>query len=55
MTKTRYARDTAAYKAIAPKLGYSPDSLRVWCQQAERDAGQRSGLTNAEKDQIKEL
>lgn len=50
-----YAGDTAAYKAIAPKLGCSPDSLRVWCQQAERDAGQRGGLTSAEKDRIKEL
>ncbi|WP_425411824.1 IS3 family transposase [Leisingera aquimarina] len=50
-----YASDTAAYKAIAPKLGCSPDSLRVWCQQAERDAGQRGGLTSAEKDRIKEL
>ena len=27
-----YGSDTAAYKAIAPKLGCSPDSLRVWCQ-----------------------
>ena len=50
-----YASDTAAYKAIAPKLGCSPDSLRVWCQQAERDAGQRSGLTSAEKDRIRDL
>ena len=50
-----HASDTAAYKAIAPKLGCSPDSLRVWCQQAERDAGQRGGLTSAEKDRIKEL
>jgi transposase-like protein len=50
-----YASDNAAYRAIAPKLGCSPDSLRVWCQQAERDAGQRAGLTSAEKDRIKEL
>ena len=50
-----YASDTAAYKAIAPKLGCSPDSLRVWCQQAERDAGRRGGLTSAEKDRINEL
>ena len=50
-----YASDTAAYKAMAPKLGCSPDSLRVWCQQAERDAGQRGELTSAEKDRIKEL
>ena len=38
--RAEYASDTAAYKAIAPKLGCSPDSLRVWCQQAERDSGQ---------------
>ena len=50
-----YSSDTAAYKAIAPKLGCSPDSLRVWCQQAERDGGKRGGLTSAEKDRIKEL
>jgi transposase-like protein len=41
-----YSSDTAAYKAIAPKLGCSPDSLRVWCQQVERDIGQRAGLTS---------
>nr|WP_246057880.1 IS3 family transposase [Arenibacterium halophilum] len=50
-----YRSDSAAYRAIAPKLGCSPDSLRVWCQQAERDAGQRGGLTSAEKDRIKDL
>ncbi|NEK23873.1 hypothetical protein GV827_15865 [Sulfitobacter sp. JBTF-M27] len=36
-------------------MGCSPDSLRAWCHQAERDAGQRVGLTSAEKDRIKEL
>jgi transposase-like protein len=45
----------AACKAIAPKLGCSPDSLRIWYQQAERDTGQRTGLTSAEKDRIKDL
>lgn len=44
-----YASDSAAYKAIAPKLGCSPDSLRVWCQQAERDRGERGGLTSARR------
>ncbi len=29
--------------------------LRVWCQQAERDGGQRGGLTTAEKNRIKDL
>jgi len=50
-----HASDNAAYKAIAPKLGCSPDSLRGWCQQAERDSGRREGLTTAEKDRIKDL
>jgi len=53
--RVNYSSDSAAYKAIAPKLGCSPDSLRVWCQQAERDEGQRAGLTSQEKDRIKEL
>ena len=53
--RANYSSDTAACKAIAPKLGCSPDSLRVWCQQAERDDGQCAGLTTEEKDRIKEL
>ena len=50
-----YASDTSAYKAIAPKLGCSPDGLGVWCHPAEGDGGQRAGLTTAEKDRIKDL
>ena len=50
-----YDSDKDDNNAIEPKLGCSPDSLRVWCQQAERDAGRRGGLTSAEKDRIKEL
>ena len=53
--RSDYTSDNAAYRAIAPKLGCAPDSLRVWCQQAERDAGERAGLTTAEKDRIKDL
>lgn len=50
-----YANDNAAYRAIAPKLGCLPDRLRVWRQLAERDAGQRGGLTSAKKGWVKEL
>ena len=53
--RSEYASDTAACRAIAPKLGCSPDSLRAWCQQAERDTGKREGLTTAEKDRIRDL
>ena len=50
-----YASDNAAYRAISSKLGCSPDSLRAWCRQAERDAGERSGLTSEEKVRLKAL
>ena len=53
--RANYASDNAAYRAIAPKLGCSPDSLRAWCQQAERDAGKRGGLTSEEKVRLKAL
>ena len=41
--------------AIASKLGCSPDSLRVWMRQIQRDGGERPGQTSAEKARIKEL
>jgi transposase len=53
--RANYASDNAAYKAFAPKLGCSPDSLRAWCQQAERDAGERGGLSSEEKTRLKAL
>jgi transposase len=49
------ASDNAAYRAIAPKLGCSPDSLRAWYQRSDRDAGERSGLTSEEKAGLKAL
>ncbi len=50
-----YPSDNAAYKAIASKLGCSHDTLRAWCLQAGRDAGERPGPTSEEKARIKEL
>jgi len=50
-----YASDNAAYRAIASKLGCSPDSLRAWRHQADRDAGDRSGLTSEKKARLKAL
>jgi transposase len=54
-TRANYASDNAAYRGIAPKLGCSPDSLRAWCRQADRDAAERPGLTSDEKAQLKAL
>jgi len=53
--RAEYASDNAAYRAIAPKLGCSHDTLRAWCLQAARDSGERVGLTSEEKARIKEL
>ena len=53
--RAEYSSDNAAYRAIAPQLGCSPDSLRVWCQRAERDVGERPGLTREERERIKDL
>ncbi len=53
--RANYPSNNAAYRAIASKLGCSPDSLRAWCQQSERDAGERSGLSSDEKARLKAL
>ena len=47
--------EAAALTAIAGKLGCSPDSLRVWMRQVQRDGGERPGPTGAEIARIKEL
>ena len=45
----------AAIASIAGKLGCTTETLRRWVRQAERDAGQRSGLTTDERQQLKDL
>ena len=45
----------AAMEAIAPKLGCTSETLRRWVRQAERDAGQRAGLTTEERQRLKDL
>jgi len=45
----------AAIQAIAPKLGCTSETLRRWVRQAERDTGQRPGLTSDERQRLKEL
>lgn len=37
--RSDYTSDTTAYRAVALKLGCSYDTLRAWCLQAARDAG----------------
>ena len=45
----------AAIKSIAAKLGCTSETLRRWVRQAERDAGDRPGLTTDERQRLKDL
>jgi transposase len=45
----------AAINSIAAKLGCTSETLRRWVRQAERDTGQRPGLTTDERQRVKEL
>ena len=53
--RDEYCSEAAALVAIAGKLGCSPDSLRFWVRQIQRDGGERPGQTSVEKARIKEL
>ena len=45
----------AAISSIAGKIGCTPETLRLWVRQAERDTGKRAGLTTSERDRLKDL
>ena len=45
----------AAIQSVADKLGCRQETLRRWVRQAERDAGERPGLTTDERQRLKEL
>jgi len=45
----------AAITSIAGKFGCTAETLRNWVRQAERDSGQRGGLTTDERQRLKEL
>ena len=45
----------ATIQSIAGKIGMSPETLRKWVRQAERDGGLRPGLTTDERSRMKDL
>ena len=45
----------AAIISVSSKVGCSAETLRKWVRQAERDLGQRAGLTSTERERLKTL
>ena len=50
-----HATEWAAIRSIAEKIGCSPETLRGWVRQTQRDAGKRPGLTTEERERLKKL
>ncbi|MBX3204728.1 MAG: transposase [Labilithrix sp.] len=50
-----YDLEWTAISSIAGKMGCTPETLRKWVRQSQRDAGKRPGLTTGERDRLKEL
>lgn len=50
-----YESEWAAISSIAAKVGCTPETLRKWVRQDQKDRGQRAGATTAELERIKEL
>jgi transposase-like protein len=50
-----YDSQWSAISSIAEKIGCTPESLRAWVRQAEKDKGKRPGLTTEDKERVKQL
>ncbi|HAG7715125.1 TPA: IS3 family transposase [Escherichia coli] len=55
-SQSEYDSQWATICSIAPKIGCTPETLRVWVRQHERDTGGGDGgLATAERQRLKEL
>ncbi len=44
-----------AIRSVAEKVGCNAETLRLWVRRAERDRGERGGLTTDERQRMKAL
>jgi transposase-like protein len=53
--RDQYPSQWATICSVAEKLSIGTEALRKWVRQAERDGGQRPGVTTSERERLKEL
>lgn len=53
--RQEHSSQWATIQSISSKIGCTSETLRRWIQQAERDAGQRAGMTSDDKARLKQL
>ena len=53
--EAEHASQWAAIRSIAERMGYTCETLRLWVRRAERDRGDRPGLTTDERVRLREL
>ena len=54
-TLPKHESEWAAIESVASKIGCAAQTLHKWVRQAQRDSGQRPGLTTSEQQRLKEL
>ena len=50
-----YSSQWATIGSISGKVGCTPETLRKWVRQAERNSGRRPGLATDERERLKDL
>jgi transposase len=50
-----YESEWATICSIAAKIGRTAETLRRWVRQAEKDSGERAGVTPVERERLKAL
>jgi len=50
-----HASQWSAIQSVASKIGCTGETLRNWIRRAERDVGERDGLTSEERERLKKL
>src|SRR5512145_3414425 len=53
--QSEHGSQWATIRSVAGKLGCTSEALRRWVRQAERDRGERAGLSTTERERLMQL